>query len=184
MIEILPLEKLDAADIEHIITDHTTQECYRVEYSDSATQSAITLELVPLAQPHVARYHHFDAAELVHLNDLISGGYALGAYENGTLHGFVIAEVRTWNDSLWVWEYHVAGSQRGKGTGRRLMEALVEKARSAGLRTVICETQNTNVSAIKVYRKLGFRMEGIDISYYTNTDYPDRDVAVFMKRRL
>jgi ribosomal protein S18 acetylase RimI-like enzyme len=68
--------------------------------------------------------------------------------------------------------------------GKRLMECVSEKAKRAGFRTIVGETQNTNGIAIRIYRKLGFRVEGIDISYYSNNDYPDGEIAVFMKRRL
>jgi len=64
------------------------------------------------------------------------------------------------------------------------MEALAEKARKAGLRTIVCETQTTNAPAIRFYRKLGFNIEGIDLSCYSNEDFPDGEIAIFMKRRL
>ena len=67
------------------------------------------------------------------------------------------------------------------------MERVAEKASRAGFRIMVCETQNTNPTAINVYRKLGFRVEGIegiDISFYSNHDYPEGEIAVFMKRRL
>ena len=64
------------------------------------------------------------------------------------------------------------------------MEALAEKGRAIGLRTIVCETQNTNVPAIEFYRKVGFTVEGIDLSYYTNDDVLNGEVAVFMKRGL
>ena len=184
MIEIRPLLKLDAGDIAQVIHEHTNQECYRVSYSDSAEHASIELQLVPLSQPHVTRYSHFDEETMQRYNSALKEGYSFGAFEGEELAGFIIAEARSWNDSVWVWEYHVAGPQRGKGIGKRLMETVAEKAITAGLRIIVCETQNTNAAAIKVYRALGFRVEGIDISYYTNQDYPDRDVAVFMKRRL
>jgi ribosomal protein S18 acetylase RimI-like enzyme len=65
-----------------------------------------------------------------------------------------------------------------------LMEHAAVEARNAGLRVIVCETQNRNANAIQAYRALGFRLEGIDISYYSNEDYPDRGIAVFMKRRV
>ena len=184
MIEIRPLLKLDADDIERVITEHSTQECYRVNYSDSDEQTTFSLQLVSINPPRVGKYHHFDAAELERYAGMLKNGYAFGAYEGDILQGFIIAEAREWNDSVWVWEFHVAGLQRGKGIGRGLMERIIAKAKSDGLRMIFCETQNTNVSAIKAYRKLGFRMEGIDISYYTNNDFPDGEMAVFMKLRL
>jgi ribosomal protein S18 acetylase RimI-like enzyme len=65
------------------------------------------------------------------------------------------------------------------------MTEVAARARAAGLRAVVAETQNTNVRAIRFYRRVGFTLEGIDISYYTNEDMqPDRTVALFMKLRL
>ena len=100
------------------------------------------------------------------------------------LVGALIAETRAWNKTLWVHEFHVAAERRGQGIGRMLMEHAAAQAKAAGLRAIVCETQNQNANAIQAYRALGFRPEGIDISYYTNADYPDRGIAVFMKRRL
>ena len=73
---------------------------------------------------------------------------------------------------------------RRAGIGRQLMAYAEDQARRSGLRAIVCETQNTNAAAIMVYRKLGFTIEGIDISLYANTDYPDGDIAVSLKRRL
>lgn len=83
-----------------------------------------------------------------------------------------------------MWEFHVAEGYRGQGIGRKLLDTLIEKGRSAGLRTIVCETQNVNVPAIHFYRKMGFILDGIDLSYYSNEDWPDGEVAVFMKRKL
>nr|MBA3321877.1 GNAT family N-acetyltransferase [Pyrinomonadaceae bacterium] len=110
--------------------------------------------------------------------------FSFGAYDGALLVGLLIAEARLWNHSLWVCEFHVAETHRQRGIGKRLMDCAAEKAKQAGLRIIVCETQNTNAAAISVYRKLGFGIDGIDISYYSNTDYPDGEIAIFMKRRL
>jgi ribosomal protein S18 acetylase RimI-like enzyme len=65
-----------------------------------------------------------------------------------------------------------------------MMEELAERGRASGLRIAVCETQNTNVPAIRFYRIVGCNIEGIDPSYYSNDDWPEGEVAVFMKRRL
>ncbi|MYE91002.1 GNAT family N-acetyltransferase, partial [Candidatus Poribacteria bacterium] len=85
---------------------------------------------------------------------------------------------------LFIHEFHVAETHRKQNIGKRLMECVVEKASRAGLRIIVCETQNTNPTAISVYRKLGFRVEGIDISLYSNHDYPEGEIAIFMKRSI
>jgi len=61
---------------------------------------------------------------------------------------------------------------------------LADKARVAGFRVLVLETQNTNVPAIRFYRKAGFEVEGIDLSYYSNTDITDGEIAIFMKRKI
>jgi ribosomal protein S18 acetylase RimI-like enzyme len=184
MITILPLIQLEPSDIKTVIAPYTSDEVYQVRYDDSLNHTMIELDLVPLATSHKGAYNHFDDGTLLRYQGVLKEGFSFGAYADGVLVGFIVAEPHHWNNSLWVCEYHVAGGFRRQGIGRRLMEAAVEKARAAGLRVVVCETQNTNATAIKAYRAMGFRVEGIDISYYTNEDYPDRDVAVFMKRRL
>ena len=64
------------------------------------------------------------------------------------------------------------------------MEAMADKAKEAGMRVIVCETQNYNVPAIEFYRKVGFEIEGIDLSYYSNRDMTEGEVAIFMKRKL
>jgi ribosomal protein S18 acetylase RimI-like enzyme len=48
----------------------------------------------------------------------------------------------------------------------------------------VCETQDTNQPAIAFYRAVGFEIEAVDLSYYTNHDLAGGEVAIFMKRKL
>jgi ribosomal protein S18 acetylase RimI-like enzyme len=183
-IEIRPLAFFSAADSQNVAGSYTVDAAYRVVYSDSGTETAFALDRVALDAPVTRRYNHFDRETLRRYARLCRRGFCFGAYDGDTLAGALIAELHKWNRSLWVYEFHVAPAYRGRGAGRAMLDAAAAKAREAGLRVIVCETQNRNALAIDVYRRLGFRLEGIDISYYTNDDYPDRDVAVFMKRRL
>jgi len=114
----------------------------------------------------------------------LANGFCFGVYEDGDLAGLAVSEVHKWNNSLQIHDFHVAEEFRGRGLGRQLMERVVSAARDAGLRLVVCETQNKNVPAIKFYKRLGFSLEGLDLTHYRNTDYPDGEIAVFMKLRL
>jgi RimJ/RimL family protein N-acetyltransferase len=49
---------------------------------------------------------------------------------------------------------------RGRGLGRRLMEAALAAAKSQGLERVELEVFASNAAAVTLYRKLGFREEG------------------------
>ncbi len=118
------------------------------------------------------------------LQQAVQAGFSLAAYDGDQMVGIAITEQRRWNRSLWVWEFHVAEAYRGRGIGTRLMQAVIETARQAGLRVVALETQSSNVPAIRFYRKCGFVIDGLDLSFYTNDDVQKDEVAVFMKNKL
>ena len=127
-------------------------------------------------------YTHLD----VYKRQVLAGGpLALGAYDGEMWVGVAVGERRDWNRTLWLHEFHVAAGHHRQGIGRRLMDALAERARAAGLRALMLETQNTNVPAIRFYRRVGFTLDGLNVAYYTNDDLrPDLTVALFMTRRL
>ncbi len=184
MIAIRPLSSFDADRFQAIASGYRTQEIFRVAYFEDGERISFNLTLEALPEPSVFQYS-YDSEELTRYATLIPGAYCLGAYDDRLLVGTALAEPQRWNQTLWVWEFHVAEAYRGRGIGRRLMERLADLAAQAGLRSLVCETQNTNVPAIRFYRAVGYRMEGVDISYYSNEDMMSgRTVAVFMKRRL
>ena len=184
MIEVHPLIKLSLADLMRVASGYTSNAVYGVVLNDSGNHISIDLQFFALEQPYVKKYDHFDDQTVERYNCILKESYSFGAYDGDLLVGLTIAEAHLWNQSLWVHEFHVAETHRNLGLGKRLMERAAEKAKESKLRTIVCETQNTNAAAIGFYRKLGFRIEGIDISYYSNADYPDGEIAVFMKRRL
>jgi RimJ/RimL family protein N-acetyltransferase len=50
---------------------------------------------------------------------------------------------------------------RGQGIGRRLAQAAIDTARAAGMERIELEVLASNVTAIKLYEKLGFVHEGV-----------------------
>jgi len=183
MIEIRPLSELSEADLRFIITGYVSREKYQVGYTATDQKTTFSLELVSLSVPYVK---HFDTTQedIRHCQEALQAGWSIGAFDENKPVAIAIAEPQWWNHTLWIWEFHVAESHRRMGIGRQLMDRLAARAGPTGLRTMFVETQNTNGPAIRFYRKAGFVIEGIDISYYTNQDYPDGEMAVFMKRRL
>ncbi len=184
MLEVRTLTQINAEDLLRIASGYTSDHKYVVAYRESATHTAIELTLVKLDQSYVKVYNHFDAETVQRYAQMLESKFSFGAFDDDQLVGLLIAEPQRWNYSVAIWEFHVAETYRRQGIGRRLMDAVAEQARQANFRILVCETQNTNAPAIQAYRKLGFRIEGVDISYYSNTDYPDGEVAIFMKRRL
>jgi ribosomal protein S18 acetylase RimI-like enzyme len=183
MIEIHSLTGLSLSDLERVASGYSSESKYAVVYTSAEDRVTFDLQLITLDKPYVKKFGHDDGT-IQRYERVLNDGFSFGAFDGNLLIGFVIGEPHEWNRSLWVWEFHVLEAYRNDGIGKRLMDRVAEKAKSAGFRTIVCETQNTNVMAIKVYHKLGFWIEGIDISYYSNDDYPDGEIAVFMKRRL
>ncbi|GAC1446002.1 MAG: hypothetical protein NVSMB56_01180 [Pyrinomonadaceae bacterium] len=184
MIEVRPLTSLELNDLKRIADGYSSDSKYVVVHNDSGNYIGFDLQLVALEQLFIRRYVHFNVETLRSYNEVLKSGHSFGAYDGNLLIGLVIAGAYLWNQSLWVYEFHVAETHRKKGVGKQLMNCAAQTAKRAGLRIIVCETQNTNVTAINVYRKLSFRMEGVDISFYSNADYPDGEIAIFMKRRL
>jgi ribosomal protein S18 acetylase RimI-like enzyme len=183
-IDIRPLTALDPVAFRRLVSGYTAHTRYQIEQVETEEQILFRLDLVSRSQPFVKQYDHLDEETIQRYANLITAGYAWGAYLGAEMIGLLLAEPYWWNQSLCVWEFHVATTHRRQGIGQRLMERVAAQAKAAGLRTIVCETQTTNTPSIFAYRKMGFRLEGVDLSYYSNADYPDGEVAVFMKRRL
>ncbi len=130
------------------------------------------------------RYGPLDTATVQRYSAIVQAGHSFAASDEGRCVALALSEVQDWNASLTIWEIHVAPTHQRLGIGRRLMETVMDHARSLHLRQLMCETQSTNVPAIRFYRALGFVLDGLDLSLYSNQDYPDGEVAIFMKRNL
>jgi ribosomal protein S18 acetylase RimI-like enzyme len=181
-VRLKPLRQPDVAQLPTVITGYVTAETYTIHKQESEAETAVSLKLVSLPGPKTYTYDHLDEEELDRLAGIVADGMSVGAFVDGQLVGVAIASAEVWNRSLRVWEFHVVESLRGQGIGRQLMEQMVETAVTHNLRVIVCETQSSNVPAIRAYRKLGFVLDAIDLSFYSNEDGEKESVAVFMKR--
>src|SRR5262249_55920874 len=102
----------------------------------------------------------------------------------GALVGFAAARHETWNRRVVVLHLYVAAGHRGRGIGRALIDHLDGFARTVGARCLWLETQNVNYPAIQFYRRLGFRLCGLDESFYDPAGPAAGEVALFFVREL
>ncbi len=184
MTEIRRLTTLDAELLRRLIAGYTTTAVYAVAKVETPELTRIELRLEQLDRPLVKRYPALGESEVAHYAALATEGHCFGAFVEERCVGIALTEPQLWNRSLWVQELHVAEEQRGHGLGRRLIEAAFAHARDLGMRCVVCETQSTNAAAIAFYRALGFALDGVDLSYYSDEDRELGEVAVFMKRAV
>lgn len=182
-IEIRRLDEFDPETFRKVVTGYASEDRYNVERTETADGFTFRLHRVALEQPFVKEFPRLPE-DLRRYQEVVRLGWSLGAYDQWDCVGLAIAEPRAWNRSLWIWELGVAATHRRRGIGRQLLGTLSQRTGEAGLRVLVCETQTTNVPAIDFYRKVGFDLEGVDLSYYTNEDVEKGEVALFMKRRL
>ncbi len=183
--EVLPLLTLNLDEIKPIATGYESTEKYTVEKSESDEQVIFNIRLTSLETPHQATFaEDFNDEDCRRLRGFLPQGYSFGVYLGGRLVAFAISESIPWNRSLRIWEFHVSREYQRKGIGRALMSHVVAKATQDKFRIVFLETQNTNVKAIRFYRAMGFSLDALDLSFYTNHDVESGEVAFFMKRKL
>src|SRR5579871_2775133 len=165
-IRSLVQDQIKLSDLLPRIAHYASPARYDVHKTESDAATTFTLELVPLDTPYVKRYDFSDRETMLMYQACARNGFSFAAYDGDRPVGIALAEHRQWNNMLWIWEFHVAEAYRGQGIGKALMDTLAQNARQATIRALCCETQNTNVPAIRFYRKMGFRLDGINLSLY------------------
>ena len=74
----------------------------------------------------------------------------------------------------------VKEAYRGKGIGKRLVKAAMEKARATGGERFTLEVRESNLAAISLYESLGFTAEGKRKNFYEN---PREDAIIMWNRK-
>lgn len=92
--------------------------------------------------------------------------------------------VTKWNKTGYLVELAVDRDHRRKGIGTRLMQTLARRARKAGLRAIIVETQPSVKEGMDFYLHKGFRLCGYNDRYYTNNPTTSREIALFFSLNL
>ena len=95
----------------------------------------------------------------------ISYGYVLR--EPG---GRVAAFCTVWivQDELHVNNVAVGPAHRGKGVGQALLRFVLRLAAGLGARRATLEVRRSNVPALRLYERLGFRAVGVRRNYYSS----------------
>jgi ribosomal-protein-alanine N-acetyltransferase len=120
-------------------------------------------DTAPLAVLHAACFPRaWDAAAL---SDMLAGP---GAFAFAHDDGFVLA--RTTADEAEILTLAVTPRARGKGLGRALLQAAINKAKTMGAVTMFLEVGADNPHAIALYAGLGFAKVGMRKAYYEGRD--------------
>lgn len=126
---------------------------------------------------------HWPASEFVRLAEVVAArparrGAWVAVAEPAVVVGFACAHRLV--DEAEVESIVTAPEFRGRGVGGMLLAGMIEWSRGLAVERLILECRRSNESALRLYRRHGFREDGVRPRYYRN---PDED-AVLMSLSL
>lgn len=88
-----------------------------------------------------------------------------GLFDNNTLVGYIWAYQHSFREELRVYinEIRILEDYRGKGFGAKLIKTVEKEAMNAGIKAVYIHAEATNHNAIRLYKRLGFEPERIQL---------------------
>jgi putative acetyltransferase len=123
----------------------------------------------------ITHYFALEPKDLEVLDDpagkvIAPGGHILIAVEDGAAIGCVALMVMP-DGGFEVAKMAVTEAHKGRGVGRELMAACIERARQAGARRLYLETNSALAPALALYRRFGFHeVEPAEPSPYARAD--------------
>ncbi|WP_251359325.1 ribosomal protein S18-alanine N-acetyltransferase [Kangiella sp. TOML190] len=111
-----------------------------------------------------SKVHPFAWSRQAHLDSIEAGYPSLVLTENNQLIGFVIFNYLS--DECHLLDIAVDRQHLRQGHAKRLLSAMLEKARQAGMIKVILEVRASNLAALNLYLALGFERIGLRKNYY------------------
>jgi ribosomal protein S18 acetylase RimI-like enzyme len=123
----------------------------------------------------ISRYFALEPKDLEVLDDPVGkvtspGGHILMAIQDGEAIGCVALMVIK-DGGFEVAKMAVAEAHKGRGIGRELMAACIERARSAGAKRLYLETNSGLAPALGLYRRFGFQaVQPAEPSPYARAD--------------
>ena len=175
--EIKKLGRLNSSSLKELgLNGYTTNKIYAVERIEKEGVLSFNLELKEAAAP-VKKNWQLDKNDIEDYNEIIDEKLSLSAFENNKFVGMLICEE---SDDITLFIEHVLilESQRRKGIGEKLVRKLMEYAVTKKIKYIELETENTNVAAIELFKKLNFRITGLNLKSGT------LEVAVIMAIKL
>ncbi len=98
-----------------------------------------------------------------------------------TIQNGIVGYAGLWKvlDEAHITNIAVHPQYRNRGMGTALLEKIITVCQKENIANITLEVRKSNETAIKIYKKMGFRHEGIRKEYYRN----NKEDAVIMWRR-
>lgn len=104
------------------------------------------------------------------------GALAYGIFDGEILTAVIELYPELWANRLRITELWVHQDYRKQAYAGELLDFAKEKA--SAYRALILETQSSNMPAISLYLKHGFKLVAVDTIHYSNDDLKNREVRL------
>lgn len=105
---------------------------------------------------------------------------AFGIIEDNKLLAAIEICPESWTNRLIITELFIDEKLRGQGYGKKLLDIAKKITVEKNYRTLILETQSSNINAVDFYLHAGFTLIGFDSCCYTNTDLERKEIRFNM----
>ena len=132
--------------------------------SEPVLSEASPRDAAAIARLHAASFHRgWSDGEI---ERMLRDRYVLAhrAMSGQNLAGFILSRLVTGEAE--ILSVAVGAARRGKGLARRLLDLHLRRLAGLGVRTVFLEVEEANNSALRLYRRAGFRQVGRREGYY------------------
>jgi len=129
------------------LTEENLQQCFELKVSSDQAQ-------------YIAS--NADSLDAAKENADVARPFAI--YCDGKMVGFTMfafdEEYEDPNDRYWLWRFMIDENLQGKGYGTAALKVIIQYFKDNGANNIRLSTKETNINALSMYRKAGFRDTG------------------------
>lgn len=104
--------------------------------------------------------------------------------QDSKIIGYLELDKESWSNRLRISELLIFDEYRHLGYGTILIEKAKDIAQKENFREIVLGTETCDSKAIDFYLKNGFKVNGIDLSFYDNDDVSKKEVRIEMVLKM
>ena len=159
--------------------EYTSKEYYDVNMQRTDDGFQISIQKKKFTKPFIHRLEDCEYQDKLY-EDWWEDAEAFGITEDNKLLAAIEICPESWTNRLIITELFVDEKLRGQGYGKKLLDIAKKITVEKNYRTLILETQSSNINAVDFYLHAGFTLIGFDSCCYTNTDLERKEIRLNM----
>ena len=159
--------------------EYTSKEYYDVNMQRTDDGFQISIQKKKFTKPFIHSLEDCEYQDKLY-EDWWEDAEAFGIIEDNKLLAAIEICPESWTNRLIITELFVDEKLRGQGYGKKLLDIAKKITVDKDYRTLILETQSSNINAVDFYLHAGFTLIGFDSCCYTNTDLERKEIRLNM----